>query len=101
MGVQHDALVPGRRGGIGESTAEIGPRMAAVPIVLDAAYAVVLVDLLAADEVDLLLAPWDDVVGSPFGERPDAPDREDAANDEADEGWPPGDAHERVDGEPA
>ena len=56
--------------GSGESTAEIGPRMAAVPIVLDAAYAVVLVDLLAADEVDLLLAPWDDVVGSPFGGEP-------------------------------
>jgi hypothetical protein len=87
--------------GSGESTAEIGPRMAAVPIVLDAAYAVVLVDLLADDEVDLLLAPWDDVVGSPFGERPDAPDREDAANHEADEGWPPRDAPELDGGKPA
>ena len=52
----------------GERTAEIGPRIAAVPNVLDAAYAVVLVDLLDDDEVDLLLTPWDDVVGSPFGE---------------------------------
>jgi hypothetical protein len=56
--------------GSGESTAEIGPRMAAVPIVLDAAYAVVLRDLLDAAELDLLLAPWDDVVGSPFEDEP-------------------------------
>jgi len=55
--------------GGGESTAEIGPRMAAVPIVLDAAYAVVLEDLLEDDELDLLLGPWEQVVGSPFGER--------------------------------
>jgi hypothetical protein len=53
--------------GAGESTAEIGPRMAAVPIVLDAAYAVVLEDLLEDDELDLLLSPWEEVVGSPFG----------------------------------
>ncbi len=52
-----------------DSTREIGPRMAAVPIVLDAAYAVVLEDLLADWELDLLLAPWEDVVGSPFGGR--------------------------------
>lgn len=58
--------------GSGESTAEIGPRMAAVPVVLDAAYAVVLEDLLDAAELDLLLAPWDEVVGSPFDDRPDA-----------------------------
>lgn len=56
--------------GSSESTAEIGPRMAAVPMVLDAAYAVVLEDLLDAGELDLLLAPWDDVVGSPFDDRP-------------------------------
>lgn len=54
--------------GSGESTAEIGPRMAAVPVVLDAAYAVVLADHLTADERDLLLAPWEEVVGSPFGD---------------------------------
>ena len=52
--------------GAGESTAEIGPRLAAVPIVLDAAYGVVLEDLLAEDELDLLMGPWDEVVGSPF-----------------------------------
>jgi hypothetical protein len=52
-----------------DATKEIGPRMAAVPIVLDAVYAVVLEDLLADWELDLLLAPWADVVGSPFGER--------------------------------
>jgi hypothetical protein len=40
--------------------------MAAVPIVLDAAYAVVLRDLLDAAELDLLLAPWEEIVGSPF-----------------------------------
>jgi hypothetical protein len=53
----------------GESTAEMAPRLAAAPIVLDAAYAVVLEDLLSDDELDLLLAPWDEVVGSPFGDR--------------------------------
>ena len=57
--------------GAGESTAEIGPRMAAVPIVLDAAYAVVLEDLLEDEELDLLLSPWEEVVGSPFGDRRD------------------------------
>ena len=54
----------------GDSTKEIGPRMAAVPVVLDAAYAVVLEDLLSDDELDLLMAPWEEVVGSPFGDRP-------------------------------
>ena len=71
--------------GSGESTAEIGPRMAAVPIVLDAAYGVVLEDLLDAGELDLLLAPWEEVVGSPFGNEPDATDHEGAAGDEADD----------------
>jgi hypothetical protein len=55
--------------GAGESTSEIAPRIAAAPIVLDAAYAVVLEDLLARDELELLLAPWDAVVGSPFEAR--------------------------------
>lgn len=57
--------------GSGESTSEIAPRIAAVPIVLDAAYAVVLEDLLEDDELDLLMAPWEEVVGSPFGNRDD------------------------------
>jgi hypothetical protein len=62
--------VPAGVAGAGESTAEIGPRMAAVPIVLDAAYGVVLEDQLEDEELDLLLAPWEEVVGSPFGARP-------------------------------
>jgi hypothetical protein len=57
--------------GAGESTSEIAPRIAAAPIVLDAAYAVVLEDLLADDELDLLLTPWEEVVGSPFGHERD------------------------------
>lgn len=55
--------------GAGESTREMGTRLAAAPIILDAAYAVVLDDHLARWELDLLLAPWDQVVGSPFTER--------------------------------
>jgi len=84
----------------GESTAEIGPRLAAAPIVLDAAYAVVLEDLLEDDELDLLLAPWDEVVGSPFDDRSDDSDRADAAREEARDGWSPG-VGEPGDGEPA
>lgn len=57
--------------GSGESTSEIAPRIAAAPIVLDAAYGVVLEDLLEDDELDLLLAPWEEVVGTPFGNRDD------------------------------
>ena len=68
--------------GSGESTSEIGPRIAAAPIVLDAAYAVVLVDLLDDDEMDLLLAPWEEVVGSPFGERPERTDDLEAVEDD-------------------
>ena len=71
--------------GSSESTAEIGPRMAAVPVVLDAAYAVVLEDLLDAAELDLLLGPWEEVVGSPFDEGPNGPDLEDPADAEADD----------------
>ncbi len=69
----------------GDSTKEIGPRMAAVPIVLDAAYAVVLEDLLSDDELDLLLAPWEEVVGSPFGDRGARTDRRDEGREAADE----------------
>jgi hypothetical protein len=81
--------------GSGESTSEIAPRIAAAPIVLDAAYAVVLEDLLADDELDLLLAPWDEVVGSPFGNeggaaggepRDDEGFGEDGADDADDDG---------------
>lgn len=69
--------------GTGQSTAEIAPRLAAAPIVLDAAYAVVLEDLLDDDELDLLLAPWEGVVGSPFGHRTEARSRD---TDHGDEG---------------
>jgi hypothetical protein len=67
----------------GDSTKEIGPRMAAIPIVLDAAYAVVLEDLLADWELDLLMAPWELVVGSPFGNgrRPNGTDGSDDGGD--------------------
>ncbi len=77
--------------GAGESTAEIGPRMAAVPVVLDAAYAVVLEDLLDDDELDLLLGPWEEVVGSPFGDRPGLADGvDDASRFEGDDDPLPG-----------
>jgi hypothetical protein len=70
--------------GSGESTAQIAPRLAAAPIVLDAAYAVVLEDLLDDDELDLLLAPWEGVVGSPFGHAAEAQPR-DTGDDDHDE----------------
>jgi len=73
----------------GDSTKEIGPRMAAVPVVLDAAYAVVLEDFLSDDELDLLLAPWEEVVGSPFGDREDRAERRDEGQ-EADDGFDAG-----------
>ena len=87
--------------GAAESTAEIGPRMTAVPVVLDAAYAVVLEDRLEDEELDLLLAPWEEVVGSPFGDRPD-----ESAGDEADgmgrfEGDDAGEAGEAGDAGPS
>ena len=69
--------------GTPDSRKEIGPRVAAVPIVLDAAYAVVLEDLLADWELDLLLGPWEDVVGSPFAE---GAGRDGAAADDAGRG---------------
>jgi hypothetical protein len=77
--------------GTSDSTKEMGPRMAAVPIVLDAAYAVVLEDLLDDGELDLLLEPWEEVVGSPFGDRPDGAHAEMEGDFElaADDGLPP------------
>lgn len=79
----------------GDSTKEIGPRMAAVPVVLDAAYAVVLEDLLSDDELDLLLTPWEEVVGSPFGNRPDDADE---ALDDASEQPYDDDPDDEIDG---
>jgi len=77
--------------GASESTREMGTRLAAAPIVLDAAYAVVLEDLLARWELDLLMAPWDDVVGSPFEERSDREAIGDRADDADDAPWAAGD----------
>lgn len=78
-----------------DSTREMGPRMAAAPTVLDAGYGVVLEDLLSDDELELLLGPWEDVVGSPFDDgRPGEGDRDpgegdrDPADDEEDEPAP-------------
>ena len=67
-----------------------------MPIVLDAAYAVILGDLLEDADLDLLLAPWEEVVGSPFGDRPDVAD---ARLDEADE-LAPGDEWQTGDDPP-
>lgn len=50
----------------GEIAATIGPRLAALPVVLDAAYAVVLADQLRDSELTLLLGPWRDLAGDPF-----------------------------------
>ena len=78
--------------GANESTREMGTRLAAAPIVLDAAYAVVLEDLLADWELMLLLAPWEDVVGSPFGDgRRRSPGGPDGADDPDDAGGDGGD----------
>ena len=52
--------------GTGEVAASIGPRLAALPIVLDAAYGVVLADQLREAELGLLLGPWRDLAGDPF-----------------------------------
>jgi len=50
-----------------EVAASIGPRLAALPMVLDAAYGVVLADQLREAELELLLGPWRDLAGDPFG----------------------------------
>lgn len=75
--------LPAGVAGTPDSTREMGPRLAAVPFLLDAAYAVVLEDLLADWELDLLLAPWEHVVGSPFGDGPEPrEDPDEALGDE-------------------
>ena len=53
--------------GTSEVAALLGPRLAALPVVLDAAYGVVLADQLREAELALLLGPWRDVAGDPFG----------------------------------
>jgi hypothetical protein len=49
-----------------DSTSTLGPRFAALPFVLDAAYGVVLADQLRDAELALLLGPWRDLAGDPF-----------------------------------
>lgn len=45
-----------------EARSEMSPRMAALPVVLDAAYATVMEDLLPEEETSLLCAAWDEMV---------------------------------------
>ena len=93
-----------------DSTATLGPRFAALPFVLDAAYGVVLADQLRKSELALLVGPWRDLAGDPFepgsefGEDEpdekgptdragssgsvDGPDAATAGGPEETEGWP-------------
>jgi hypothetical protein len=77
--------------GTSEVAASLGPRLAALPVVLDAAYGVVLADQLREAELTLLLGPWRDLAGDPFG--PGDPDE--ARN--ADDAGRPGEADGRGD----
>ena len=52
--------------GTSELAASIGPRLAALQVVLDAAYGVVLADQLPESDLALLLGPWRDLAGDPF-----------------------------------
>lgn len=52
--------------GSSELAASIGPRLAALQVVLDAAYGVVLADQLPESDLALLLGPWRDLAGDPF-----------------------------------
>lgn len=49
-----------------EVASTLAPRLAALPVVLDAAYGVVLADQLREAELALLLEPWRDLAGDPF-----------------------------------
>ena len=81
--------------GTSEVAASLGPRLAALPVVLDAAYGVVLADQLREAELTLLLGPWRDLAGDPFGpgdpdeaRDADAADGRDADAHHADAGRP-------------
>jgi hypothetical protein len=52
--------------GTSELATSLAPRLAALPVVLDAAYGVVLADQLREAELTLLLGPWRDLAGDPF-----------------------------------
>ena len=78
-----------------ESTTSLGPRMAALPVVLDAAYGVVLADQLRETELAILLGPWRDIAGDPFETGSAFGERERSDGDPGD-----GDAGERDPGGP-
>jgi hypothetical protein len=59
--------LPAGVGGTAQARGQIPARAAAVRVVLDAAYAVVLGDLLQPGEAELLLRPWRDVHGARHG----------------------------------
>ncbi|HEY5495016.1 MAG TPA: hypothetical protein VIK16_00015 [Candidatus Limnocylindrales bacterium] len=68
--------------GTSELAASLGPRLAALPVVLDAAYGVVLADQLREAELVLLLGPWRDLAGDPFDPGdPFGPGAQDEARD--------------------
>jgi hypothetical protein len=71
--------------GTSEVATSIGPRLAALQVVLDAAYGVVLADQLRESDLTLLLGPWRDLAGDPFepGSR-FAADEPDAVDDPVD-----------------
>jgi hypothetical protein len=72
--------------GTSELAASIGPRLAALQVVLDAAYGVVLADQLRESDLALLLGPWRDLAGDPFeaGSRYAADDADEPGPDDAD-----------------
>ena len=78
-----------------ESTTSLGPRMAALPVVLDAAYGIVLADQLREAELAILLGPWRDIAGDPFETGSAFGERERSDGDPGD-----GDAGERDPGGP-
>ncbi len=78
-----------------ESTTSLGPRMAALPVVLDAAYGIVLADELREAELAILLGPWRDIAGDPFETGSAFGERERSDGDPGD-----GDAGERDPGGP-
>ena len=71
--------------GTSELAASIGPRLAALQVVLDAAYGVVLADQLRESDLALLLGPWRDLAGDPFeaGSRFAADDTDEPGPDDA------------------
>ena len=59
--------LPAGVAGTPDARGDMTARMSAVRAVLDAAYGVILEDLLEPEDAELLLRPWRDTVGDPFG----------------------------------